>query len=158
MVRMDDQTLTIGQLAKAVGVPTSSVRFYERRGLLKADRRSPGNYRQYGQGTLERLRFIRAAQAAGFTLKDIEVLLDFRDGDVSPCREVQNVIGERLAKVDREIEHLHHVRDVLGQWLKVCRKTERTGQCGVLDGLSRPDERGDDGEREETPRRPEKPA
>ncbi|MCL4743697.1 MAG: heavy metal-responsive transcriptional regulator [Phycisphaerales bacterium] len=154
----DDQTLTIGQLAKAVGVPTSSVRFYERRGLLKTVRRSPGNYRLYGGATLERLRFIRAAQVAGFTLKDIGLLLNFRDGDVSPCREVQNVIGERLAKVDREIEYLHHVRDVLGRWLKVCRKTERTGQCGVLDGLSRPDERGDAGKREKTPRRPGIPA
>jgi DNA-binding transcriptional MerR regulator len=145
MVSMDDRTFTIGQLAKAVGVPTSSVRFYERRGLLKADRRSHGNYRLYGGATLERLRFIRAAQAAGFTLKDIGLLLDFRDGDVSPCREVQNVIGQRLARIDREIEHLHHVRDVLGQWLKVCRKTERTGQCGVLEGLSRPEECGDHG-------------
>jgi DNA-binding transcriptional MerR regulator len=150
----DDQTLTIGQLAKAVGVPTSSVRFYERRGLLSPDRRSRGNYRLYSGATLERLRFIRAAQAAGFTLKDIELLLDFRDGNASPCREVQHVIGVRLARVDREIEHLHHVRDVLGQWLKVCRKAERTGRCGVLDGLSRPEERSDSAEREEKPRKP----
>jgi DNA-binding transcriptional MerR regulator len=150
----DDQTLTIGQLAKAVGVPTSSVRFYERRGLLSPDHRSRGNYRMFSAATLERLRFIRAAQAAGFTLKDIELLLDFRDGDVSPCRDVQNVIGERLAKVDREIKHLHHVRDVLGQWLKVCQKAERTGRCGVLDGLSRPEERGNFAERGKKPRRP----
>lgn len=148
----DDRALTIGQLAKAVGAPTSSVRYYERRGLLKPDRRSRGNYRLYGEATLERLRFIRAAQAAGFTLKDIGLLLDFRDGDTSPCREVQRVIGVRLAKVDREIEHLHHVRDVLGQWLKVCRKAERTGRCGVLDGLSRPEERSDWGERGKKPR------
>lgn len=150
----EDQTLTIGQLAKAVGVPTSSVRFYERRGLLSPDHRSQGNYRLYSGATLERLLFIRAAQAAGFTLKDIELLLDFRDGDVSPCREVQNVIEVRLAKVDREIEHLHHVRDVLGRWLKVCRKAERTGRCGVLDGLSRPQARGDCAERGKKPRGP----
>ncbi len=143
----DDQILTIGQLARAVGVPASSVRFYERRGLLAPEQRSPGNYRLYSGAALERLRFIRAAQAAGFTLKDIELLLVFRDGDVSPCRDVQNVIGVRLAKVDQEIEHLHHVRDVLGQWLKVCRKAERTGRCGVLEGLSRPEERRDSGDR-----------
>lgn len=148
----DDQTLTIGQLAKAVGVPTSSVRFYERRGLLKTDRRSRGNYRLYSDATLERLRFIRAAQTAGFTLKDIELLLDFRDGDASPCREVQHVIGARLAKVDREIDHLHHLREVLERWLKVCRKTEQTGRCGALDGLSTPGKCGKPTERGRKPR------
>ncbi|MBI1191525.1 MAG: MerR family transcriptional regulator [Tepidisphaera sp.] len=151
---MDDQAFTIGQLAKAVGVPTSSVRYYERRGLLTPDHRSRGNYRLFGATALERLRFIRAAQAAGFTLKDIGLLLDFRDGDASPCREVQNVIEVRLAKVDREFEHLHHVRDVLGQWLKVCRNAKRTGRCGVLERLSRPDERGIFEKRGRKPREP----
>lgn len=148
---MDDQTHTIGQLAKAAGVPTSSVRFYERRGLLTPDQRTRGNYRLYGAAALERLRFIRAAQAAGFTLKDIALLLGFRDGDASPCREVQNVIEARLSKVDEEIEHLHHVRDVLGRWLKVCRRAERTGRCGVLEGLSQPGECGcSEGRRKKT--------
>jgi len=102
------------------------------------DERSGGNYRRYGDAALERLRFIKVAQAAGFTLKDIELLLDFRDGDVAPCREVQNLIGARLEKVDEEIEHLHHVRDVLGRWMKVCRRAAKTGRCGVRDGVSGP--------------------
>ncbi len=153
---MNDEALTIGQLAKAAGVRTSSVRFYERRGLLTPDHRSGGNYRLYGAATLERLRFIRAAQAAGFTLKDIALLLDFRDGDASPCREVQNVIETRLARVDQEIDHIHHVRDVLGRWLKVCRKAERTGRCGVLEGLSHPGECGFTEERGKKARKPEK--
>lgn len=108
------------------------------------DERSGGNYRRYGDAALERLRFIKSAQAAGFTLKDIEFLLDFRDGDVAPCREVQDLIGVRLAKVDEEIKHLAHVRDVLSRWMGVCRKAARTGRCGVLDGLAGPcDGRGD---------------
>jgi len=132
------RTYTIGQLAKAAGVPTSSVRYYERRGLVTPDERSNGNYRLYGESALERLRFIKTAQAAGFTLANIELLLEFRDGDAAPCREVQHLIGTRLAKVDEEIEHLHHVRDVLGRWMRVCRKAAKTGRCGVLDGLSTP--------------------
>jgi len=131
-------TYTIGQLGRAAGVPTSSVRYYERRGLVVPDERSGGNYRRYGDTALERLRFIKSAQAAGFTLKDIELLLDFRDGDVAPCREVQELIGVRLAKVNDEIEHLHHVRDVLGRWMRICRRAAKTGRCGVLDGLSSP--------------------
>lgn len=151
---MNDQTLTIGQLAKTAGVPTSSVRFYERRGLLSPDLRSGSNYRLYGAATLERLRFLRAAQGAGFTLKDIALLLDFRDGNASPCREVQNLIEARLTEVDRQIEHLHHVRDVLGQWQNVCRRVERTGRCGVLEGLSHPGDRGSAEERGRKSRKP----
>jgi len=138
-------TYTIGELARAAEIPTSTVRFYERRGLLIPDERSRGNYRLYGEASLERLRFIKAAQGAGFTLKDIDVLLEFRDGDSAPCGEVQGLIGARLAKVDEKIEHLQHVRDVLGRWMGVCRKVAKTGRCGVLDGLDRPCDCGGNG-------------
>jgi len=138
-------TFTIGQVAKAAGIPTSSVRYYERRGLVVPDERSGGNYRRYGDAALERLRFIKSAQAAGFTLKDIELLLDFRDGDAAPCREVQELIGVRLGKVEEEIKHLAHVRDVLSRWMGVCRKAAKMGRCGVLDGLGSSSDFGRDG-------------
>lgn len=111
---------TIGGLAKAAGVPTSTVRYYERRGLLRPDARSEGNYRLYGRETLERLRFVRSAQAAGFTLSDITVLLRFRDGDAAPCREVQDLIKVRAARVAEQIEQLQGVAGMLRRWLGVC--------------------------------------
>lgn len=114
------------------------MRYYERRGLLPPDERSGGNYRLYGEETRERLLFIRAAQAAGFTLKDIGLLLDFHDGNATPCHDVQELIGARLVKVDQQIDHLHQVREVLGQWLGVCVTTAKTGRCGVLEGLGTP--------------------
>jgi len=129
---------TIGPLAKAAGVPASTVRFYERRGLLTPDQRSGGNYRRYGRAALERLRFIRAAQAAGFTLKDIELLLEFRDGDAAPCGEVQALIASRLARIEQEIQHLAHVREVLTRWMGVCRRAAKSGRCAVLEGLGQP--------------------
>jgi len=67
--------MTISQLAKATGFPVSTIRFYERRGLLRPAGRSSGNYRLYGRGAGERLTFIRAAQAAGFELPEIKALL-----------------------------------------------------------------------------------
>lgn len=74
---------TIGELAEEVGVPTSTLRYYERSGLVSPDGRTSGNYRIYGAAAVERVRFIRAAQATGFTLEDIARLLDFKDGDQS---------------------------------------------------------------------------
>ena len=127
---------TISQLARRVGVPTSTVRYYERRGLLRPDGRSPGNYRLYGAPAVERLRFVRSAQAAGFTLSDIGALLHFRDGDVAPCREVQALIASRLDQVTEQMDHLQHVQRMLRKWRRVCREAERTGRCGVLEGLA----------------------
>ncbi len=130
------QRLTIGALAKQAGVPTSTIRYYERRGLLRPDGRSEGNYRVYGEEALDRLRFVRSAQAAGFTLSDISALLQFRDGDTAPCKEVQDLITVRLAQVVEQIDHLKLVERMLGKWHTVCREAERSGRCGVLEGLA----------------------
>lgn len=129
---------TIGQLARAADVPTSTVRYYERRGLLRPASRSRGNYRQFDAEALDRLLFIRSAQAAGFTLSDITALLAFRDGDAAPCREVQDLIAARLDKVVEQIKHLKVVDRMLREWMKVCREAERSGRCGVLEGLQSP--------------------
>ena len=128
--------LTIGALAKQAGVPTSTVRYYERRGLLRPEGRSEGNYRIYGEEALDRLRFVRSAQAAGFTLSNISALLQFRDGDTAPCKEVQDLITVRLAQVVEQIDHLKLVERMLGKWRTVCREAERSGRCGVLEGLA----------------------
>jgi len=83
--------LTIGELAKAADVPISTVRYYERAEILKPSGRSAGNYRVYSEHELERLRFIRAAQATGFRLEDIKALLRS-----AACGKVQGLIEERL--------------------------------------------------------------
>ena len=129
---------TIGQLARAADVPTSTVRYYERRGFLRPDSRSKGNYRIFGTDALERLRFVRSAQAAGFTLSDITALLGYRDDDAAPCKEVQGLIAARLDQVVEQIKHLKVVDRMLREWMKVCREAERSGRCGVLEGLQAP--------------------
>ena len=127
---------TIGRLAKAAGVPTSTVRYYERIGLVAPDGRSNGNYRVYTTQALERLRFIRAAQATGFTLDDVTVLLNLRDGTTAPCKEVQTLVEDRLADTEQRLQDLHHVQQVLKASLKLCRRSERTGRCRVIDDLT----------------------
>jgi len=129
---------TIGQLARAADVPTSTVRYYERRGLVRANARSEGNYRIYNDGALERLLFVRSAQAAGFTLSNITALLEFRDSDAAPCAEVQGLITARLDQVVEQIKELKAVDGMLREWMTVCRHAERSGRCGVLEGLRSP--------------------
>ena len=123
--------MTIGELAKAADVPISTVRYYERAGILKPRRRSASNYRLYSEEDAERLRFIRAAQATGFTLGDVKELLR-----PAPCGRVQGVIEGRLEAVEARMRELRHVRRVLRRSLEECREHERTGRCRVVDELS----------------------
>ena len=126
----------IGQLAKQVGVPVSTVRYYERRGLLKADGRTEGNYRQYGEPALERLRFIRSAQAIGFTLDDVAVLLGLRDGSADACAEVQRLVEARITDVEQRLKEIRHVRRFLRAALKACQTSASPEECAILMKLS----------------------
>ena len=103
--------------------------------------RSKGNYRIFGNDALERLCFVRSAQAAGFTLSDITSLLGYQHDDAAPCKEVQDLIAARLGKVVEQIKHLKVVDRMLREWMKVCREAARSGRCGVLEGLKAPREK-----------------
>src|SRR5689334_5180940 len=89
---------TIGQVAKAAGVPTSTIRFYERTGLFRADARSGSNYRQYSPRALERLRFIKSAQSIGFSLDDVRNLLSLTHSDEAPCDDIAQLTKHRLTE------------------------------------------------------------
>ncbi len=123
--------LTIGELATSAGVPTSTVRYYERAGLLQASGRSSANYRLYSEEDAQRLRFIRAAQATGFSLDDVKQLLR-----PAPCGRVQRLIEHRLESVEARMRELRHVRRVLKQSWSVCHAHEQSGRCRVVDDLS----------------------
>jgi DNA-binding transcriptional MerR regulator len=123
--------LTIGELAKTAGVPASTVRYYERTGLLRRPPRSASNYRLYREEDVYRVRFIKAAQATGFTLDDVAELLK-----PSSCSKVQGRIEERLEEVSARMKDLRHVQRVLKAALTTCQDHEPTGRCGVIDTLS----------------------
>ena len=71
--------MLIGELSADAGVPSKTIRFYEQAGLMPAPPRTPAGYRDYPPGALDRLAFIRHAQAAGFTLAEIRSVLAIRD-------------------------------------------------------------------------------
>lgn len=130
-------TYTIGELARAAGVPVSTVRYYERRGLLTPAGRTRSAYRVYGPAELRRLRFLRAAQASGFRLDDARLLLELREGETDPCGRVREVIAARLAAVRRELAELGRLERTLAGALQWCERSAGTGACPVLDELLR---------------------
>lgn len=125
----------IGELAREVDVPISTLRYYERSGLLTPSQRTQSNYRLYSEESVERVRFIRSAQAAGFTIADIRALLELRDGDTTRCAEVQPVIEHRLSQVAGRIEEFQHFQRILRSFLDVCRRADNDDDCGVIDRL-----------------------
>ena len=128
-------TYTIGALAKAAGVPTSTVRYYERLGVLKPDKRTKGDYRHYGPAALKRLRFIRSAAAIGLSLTDAAELLDVADGTEPPCDPVRDRLVQRFKAVTRQLHDVRRVQRKLRDALRNCCVGEDKGLCGAVLGL-----------------------
>ncbi|MGA8211123.1 MAG: MerR family DNA-binding protein [Nocardioidaceae bacterium] len=87
--------MRIGKVAGTAGLPTQTIRFHERRGLLPEPPRGPNSYRDYDLSTLPRLRFIRSAQAAGLTLVEIAGILGLRREGAAPCAHVRSLLVAR---------------------------------------------------------------
>ena len=120
--------LTIGKLAAAAGVGVETVRFYQRRGLLPTPERA-GTIRRYSSDDLRQLRFIRHAQAAGFTLEQIRELLAL---DAADDRERARVLAlARVAALDTQIGKLKAARDSLKRLAADC-AGGHGGACPIL--------------------------
>jgi DNA-binding transcriptional MerR regulator len=105
--------MLIGELARATGASTGALRFYEAEGLLPAPARTPAGYRRFPPETVDRVGFIRQAQAAGLTLAQIGEILAIRDGGRPPCAHVAGLVDARLGEVARRIEELERTRTEL---------------------------------------------
>ena len=105
--------MQIGEIAGQAGLSTKALRYYERVGLIDEPDRTPSGYRTYDESVLDRLRFIRAAQAVGLTLGEIRGVIAFRDQGTPPCGYVLELIESRAADLDRRITELRRLRDEL---------------------------------------------
>lgn len=101
--------MRIGELARRSGVPATALRYYDELGLLPESRRTESGYRIYGGEALDRLAFIRAAQAVGLTLAEVREVLGVRDAGEAPCRVVTELIAQRHAAVRVKIAELRQL-------------------------------------------------
>ena len=117
-----EKTAFIGRIAKAAGVSVQAVRYYERVGLLPTTHRTPAGYRIYGPESADRLRFIRQAQALGFSLDEIKEILRLRYEGQSPCTCVSKLLRQKLEKIEHEIRELVRFRHDLRNTLERSKK------------------------------------
>lgn len=105
------KAVRIGELAAKTGLTVKTIRFYERTGVLPEPQRRPSGYRDYDDGALARLRFVKAGQAAGLTLAEIREVIAVRDRSGPPCRHVTDLLDAHAADLDRRIAELAALRE-----------------------------------------------
>ena len=121
--------MRISDLARAGGVGVETVRFYQRKGLLEVPRGDAPGGRHYGEEDVRRLRYVKQAQAAGFTLAEIAELIELDRTDDRP--RAREMARERIAALDRQIAALEAARASLARLAQACAEGG-AGPCPIL--------------------------
>jgi MerR family copper efflux transcriptional regulator len=128
-------SLTIGAVAKRVGVAIDTIRYYEREGLLPEPERRASGYRSYGESAIAQLGFIRRAKELGFTLEEIRELLDLSADRARGVKAVKQRAQKRLATLDLKIAELQRIRDGLALLVESCPGHGKPEDCPILCAL-----------------------
>lgn len=127
------ERLTIGRLAKASGVRIDTVRFYERKGLILRGTRKQTSFREYTDEDARKIRFIKRAQELGFTLAEIQALLEFRVDSHATCAQVNAKSSAKLKEIEQKITDLKRMRTALKRVLNKCSNDDApTLECPIL--------------------------
>ena len=122
-------------MATAAGVNVETIRYYQRRGLLEEPAKPRGGYRSYSAEIVRRIRFIKKAQALGFTLEEVAGLLEPSDTDV--CAKTRNLAARKLALIERKLSELANIRDSLAKLVRQCDRKLKRSTCPIIEILQR---------------------
>ena len=128
-------TLTIGELAREGQVNLETIRYYEREGLMPPPPRKKSGHRVYADSDVRRLRFIKRAQALGFTLREVRELLAIKVDSLQPCAEVVRQIDAKAREVKAKIAHLEAIDRTLEQMKSSCTGNSIVSECPILESL-----------------------
>ena len=129
--------MTIGKLARDNGLATETLRHYERLGLIAPSQRSASNYRLYDAAAAQRLRFIRRAQALGFSLPEIRELLSLHADADADMGAVKAIVQRRVAQIDARLDDLRQLKAGLMALAEACPGHGATAECPILAALTR---------------------
>jgi MerR family transcriptional regulator, mercuric resistance operon regulatory protein len=120
------------EVAARAQVNTQTLRYYERRGLLPEPERTPSGYRAYGDDAVRLVRFVKRAQALGFTLDDIEDLLHLAGGGPASCEAAKTMARSRIADLQQRIDELAGMRNALARLVDTCDRPRDERDCPIL--------------------------
>ena len=125
--------MTIGQLARAAGIHVETVRYYQSLGLVQVPPRPPRSVRRYPEDAVTRLAFIRRAQDAGFTLKEVGELL--RLSQAPNCRGARELAAHKLEQVESRMADLARMRTALRTLVRQC-DAGRVRACPIIESFA----------------------
>jgi len=128
--------MRIGKVAAAAGCNIQTLRYYERRGLLRQPERTESGYREYPPDTVRIVRFIKRAQELGFTLHEIEELLRLRNGEAGRRRDVRVIAQAKMRDIEQKQARLQAMHSALGGLLQSCTNRRASLSCPILDALN----------------------
>lgn len=139
---MSTQALRIGQLAAASGLSRDALRYYEKQGLLPRPRRTAGGFREYDPAAIDRIRFIRQAQAQGLSIREIRDLTAYQmQGGRRRCKSVHDLLARKLVELDQRRRELDSFCATLREHLAMCERTlagSLDADCPVVEELAKP--------------------
>lgn len=125
--------LTIGRVAKLAGVNVETIRYYQRRRLLAEPDKPHMGYRRYSADIVKQVRFIKRAQALGFTLQEIIELL--RLEEARACAETRALAAHKMRVIDRKLTGLAAMRKALAGLVQQCDRKQATKGCPIIEVL-----------------------
>ncbi len=132
--------MRIGEVAQRADVNVQTLRYYERRGLLPAPQRRPSGYREYPRDTVQLVRFIKRAQELGFTLHDIQELIDLRQNRTKSRVQVRALAAAKVSDIADRVRRLNAIKRALEELVNACSCDAASRKCPIIEAL-------DDGQR-----------
>ncbi len=129
-------TTTISKAAHQAGVGVETIRFYERKGLIEQPLKPQDTgFRVYPEETIQRIVFIRQAQAIGFSLREIEELLQLRAEPTTDASDVRKQAIAKRNEVERKIAQLQSILAALDELISACPGRGAVGKCSIMEAL-----------------------
>lgn len=124
------------EVASEAGVNVQTLRYYERRGLLTAPARLPSGYRDYLPETVRTVRFVKRAQQLGFSLEEIETLLDLAAGGPASCETAKTLASEKIRALDDRIAAMASMRESLRRLVSTCERPRNRRECPLMAAIA----------------------
>lgn len=129
-------SLRTGEVAKLAGVNVETLRFYERLGILPEPPRRASGYREYPPETVNLIRFVKRAQELGFSLREVQELLDLRNAPRQATGKVPRLVQAKIDEIDHKIRDLEAMRHALQDLLCACQSKQPRSACPIIESLS----------------------
>lgn len=133
---MEKEYLQTSELMEATGLGREALRFYENKGLIPDVPRTEAGYRLYPKKVIEIVSFIKVAQDAGFTLKEIKELIDLQHTTLATCGDVSPILNSKLTSIEEVIAALRKKHSVLKNMTSSCEVQTKSTTCSIIPSIS----------------------